>query len=147
MRTYQNHLADAGEQELPLYGCRTCRKTVRAFQLVCVSDSPAFEGDWVCTCCLRAAELVVAGIAEALARPLRDAWDQEGGADQRAHRDQLADRHRWTVAPDSPLASDCRAAFDAYLAALHRISLDFERPSLVVWPDVPALDYEPAPAG
>jgi hypothetical protein len=59
----------------------------------------------------------------------------------RMERNALLDFSRWTIAPDSPLSVPNQAEWLAYLKALNRLTIDFEAPGDVVWPDAPLMVY------
>lgn len=71
-------------------------------------------------------------------------WSSEAGAAMRAHRLALQREWAWTVAPDSPLTPQCRAAWLVWLKALHRWAVDFEGPDDVTLSEHPPLNYEGA---
>ncbi|MCD1591818.1 phage tail assembly chaperone [Qipengyuania citrea] len=70
-----------------------------------------------------------------------EGWDGEKGNDIRAERNQRIAAAQWAVLPGSPLSTECQAAFLEYIKALHRLTIDFDAPASVVWPDEPALDF------
>lgn len=63
-------------------------------------------------------------------------WD-----DVRAQRNTLVAESVWTVLPGSPLSAASQTLFAEYLAALHRVTVDYPSPTAVVWPTKPDLHY------
>lgn len=63
-------------------------------------------------------------------------WD-----DVRAQRNALVNESTWAVLPGSPLTPSCQTLFGSYLATLHRVTVDYPAPELVVWPAKPTPEY------
>jgi hypothetical protein len=62
----------------------------------------------------------------------------------RMERNALLDFSRWTISPDSPLSVENQAEWLAYLKALNRLTVVFEAPGDVIWPDAPSMVYADA---
>lgn len=74
--------------------------------------------------------------------PASCSWDSEFGNGIKAERNALLERWSWTIRLDSPLTAECQALFVAYMKALNRLTVKYERPALALFPELPVLEYE-----
>ncbi len=91
---------------------------------------------WICANCFHEAN-----------RPApedQDAWNKEKGNDVRAERNQLLAKHAWTVTPvlNEALTEESIADWRLYIQRLNSITIDYAKPSLVVWPTPPTSVYK-----
>ena len=68
-------------------------------------------------------------------------WDGPQGDAARFERNQKLDASMWAIMPGTPLSQECQDAFTEYRQKLHRLTVDFETPGAIVWPDQPTLVY------
>lgn len=125
--TLADDLSERGIPKPMAAPCAECGTLISPDCLARVDDK------YCCGHCLSAAEYV--------ALSLSDTWESDCGYEARQRRNRLLEEWRWTVTPDSPLNASSRDAFMNYLRALHRLTIDFDRPSAVVWPDPPQPTY------
>lgn len=134
-RTLLDDLTDA-EQEVPERApCDFCGAMRFPIELVHSGELTETEDDngYMCSHCIDEAARLALSLAPV---PIEELWE-----DVRARRNQLLDKHSWSIREDSPLSLACKAEFLIYLRLLHRITLDYEEPALVQWPAVPELVY------
>jgi hypothetical protein len=142
MQTLEDALIANGIEPAPRYACSHCHKSFPAFQFV--SGAAAGLEGWACVACIQPALRQLAVEAAEAAQELAvDPWDTEAGHQIRADRNARLEATRWAWDAASPLTPACQALFLAYAAALHRITVDYETPQAVVFPEVPALEYAP----
>ena len=123
------------------YSCAGCGKKLPAFAIV--PDDSGEKG--FCACCIIDAHREITAQterADAEARAVANPWDSPLGEHVRAERNLRIDRWRWAIDPGcSPLSVECQEEVRGMIRTLHRITLDFNSPEDVVWPDEPVLNY------
>ncbi len=63
-------------------------------------------------------------------------------ASAKGQRNVLLEKYSWTLSPASPLTDICKTNFLAYLKQLNALTVDYDSPENLVWPEVPAMEYE-----
>lgn len=96
-----------------------------------------------CDYCRAEYERAVHAIVTGLNR-LSEGWESAAGDAVRAERNQRLARDQWTVLRGSPLSEECQAAFAQYFLLLNRLTVDYEKPADVIWPERPTLAYQGA---
>lgn len=167
-RTLVAWLAENGLEDAGRYQCRACARTRPTWCFRSVEGREewdggtelrpsSIEGDppvehtrpgpllFVCDACESEADRKLVEAAESIAReylPPADSWEGVDGDQVRRDRNLALERSRWTVDVDSPLTAASREAWLGYRRALNRLTLDYPRPSAVVWPEPPGVEYE-----
>lgn len=131
-RTFEDYLRANGLPTDGKHACPNCGHTCEPFMLVVVSDIDAIPTAIACGECIAVAERSRA--SQVLHDQTAEAW-----AVARARRNQLLDKWRWTIMPDSPMSQECRDIFMAELRRLHRMTVDVDNPVDFVWPDFEAI--------
>lgn len=137
LRTYEDHLRERGFVTTDRFVCGECKQTRPAFAFV--ERKP---NDWVCTSCY-VAEVQA---AETAAVPPPAPWETLEANGVRAIRNQMQDKWRWAVMPDSPLHADAQTRVMQFLKLLNTLTIDYPSPEDVIWPIEPTIngeDYEP----
>lgn len=142
-KTLQDRLLSQKKEVPEWVQCLSCGRRCRPFEIVDVTDTPGIPHDDACSHCFLDVQREKRGNEDRQWRKSKE-WSGPLGEQARAERNRLLDTWRWTLLPDSPLSDPCKLQFRRYLAKLHRITVDHQWPSQVIWPALPALEYAPA---
>lgn len=123
----QDYLIGLESEIADTYVCPSCSRVGPAF-IMAVTDMGT--GGFVCSTCVMDAQREASSGLSSLSWP-----------DVQAERNMRVNDVLWAVLPGSPLSPDCQSDFADYIAALHRVTVDFETPDAVVWPVKPELAY------
>ncbi len=133
LRTYEDYLKERGLVTTGTFQCPNPD---------CLTDpQPAFAivevapGDWQCSTCHITKQVQAQAEAYQQAQLELPPWETEAANNVRAQRSRLQDQWRWTVMPDSPLNAAAKDRYMTMLQALNTITIDFQSPADVVWPD------------
>lgn len=122
---------------------KVCGHKGWAFEFADVSDVTLTDRAFVCGGCyqdiLRVAE-TVGRLMQALVGPAPD-WDSEEGWAVKVKRNEKVREALWAAGAGSPLTEANQAEWAAYIAAWHRVTLDFAGPREAV---AAGLPVEPA---
>lgn len=123
------------------YECPCCGQTSRAWAM----SSDADITDVRCTTCAIDLAREKQAIAEAheLERLAKEEpWATPCGLELKAERNRRIDAARWAVDPlTSPLTPSSQSQFAEYIRTLNRLTVDFEGPAEVVWPELPTQEF------
>lgn len=140
-RTYLEFLQGPGEPLAPHVPCPLCEQPRHLLEIVALEPADDLPGEWGCSTCIldRCREKK----AEEEATAPEPGWDSELGNHWRARRTMLLDQHAWTIRADSPLTTECQAAFLAWFALWHRMTVDAPNPGAFSEPQMPTFEYAP----
>lgn len=130
LKTYEDMLLEAGQPVPRSIPCPICNRSKRPFELAEVEPN-----SFKCSQCIIEEKRLFIDLHT-------DDWTSLNGEDAKAQRNQLLNKYAWTVSPASPLSEACQAAFLEYLKELNALTVTYDRPSKVIWPEVPVLEYE-----
>jgi hypothetical protein len=139
--TLEQALISRGMPSAGTWPCPVCKVEFPAFALVDVSDIHGIEGDVACSTCFLDDVRVVQSVAEAENQPDQDHWGGEDGLFLKAQRNITLEKYAWTLRPDSGLTLDCRKAFGLFMISWQRMTVDAEKPSQFVEPELPDMTY------
>lgn len=137
-----------GDPVAEAYQCPTCPRIES--DLVCTDGLPMrLEADgsltklhrFICTTCASGPHREALAAQSAVEAEACDPWLSEAGLLIKSQRTQKVNETLWTTAAGSPLTAANREQWEAWRAAMHRLTLDFANPGDVEWPEHPALVY------
>ena len=148
--TLHDALIAAGQEPAASYRCtydnpvsgRQCGAVGPAWTFADTSGIPEIANLAICGGCYQDFKRLADAAADAAARAaVAGTWDSDEGSAVKADRNNRIAAWAWATQAGSPLSVACQDECALYVAALHRLTIDFATPADVVWPEEPMLEY------